>query len=238
MHGSGWRISSKDGQPRLPRSLNAKMCDPVLSVASCRSPGLPRRSPRQSWKGAFPKLSRPGTCANSPNCRRTGQISARFSASLRSEQRHPGQDITQNPPQETCNRLSANCPVTETIPALSTASMPCRALKYKHIILHENIRFFSGVRMVGDPGIEPGVSRLEGVTVPCHTLRPVAHRTPGMPGVRGSLHPPKNGVNRKFPWQSAAQGANPVPSATRGIGDGEETEMGGRKGTGAQGRGL
>lgn len=30
--------------------------------------------------------------------------------------------------------------------------------------------------MVGDPGIEPGVSRLEGVTVPCHTLRPVAHR--------------------------------------------------------------
>ena len=28
--------------------------------------------------------------------------------------------------------------------------------------------------MVGDPGIEPGVSRLEGVTVPCHTLRPVA----------------------------------------------------------------
>ncbi len=32
--------------------------------------------------------------------------------------------------------------------------------------------------MVGDPGIEPGVSRLEGVTVPCHTLRPVAHRAP------------------------------------------------------------
>ena len=29
--------------------------------------------------------------------------------------------------------------------------------------------------LVGDPGIEPGVSRLEGVTVPCHTLRPVAH---------------------------------------------------------------
>ena len=29
--------------------------------------------------------------------------------------------------------------------------------------------------MVGDPGIEPGVSLREGVTVPCHTLRPVAH---------------------------------------------------------------
>jgi hypothetical protein len=32
--------------------------------------------------------------------------------------------------------------------------------------------------MVGDPGIEPGVSRLEGVTVPCHTLRPVAQPLP------------------------------------------------------------
>ena len=31
--------------------------------------------------------------------------------------------------------------------------------------------------MVGDLGIEPSVSRLEGVTVPCHTLRPVAHRS-------------------------------------------------------------
>lgn len=29
--------------------------------------------------------------------------------------------------------------------------------------------------MVGDPGIEPGVRLREGVTVPCHTLRPVAH---------------------------------------------------------------
>jgi len=30
------------------------------------------------------------------------------------------------------------------------------------------------LEVVGDPGIEPGVSRLEGVTIPCHTLRPVA----------------------------------------------------------------
>jgi hypothetical protein len=29
--------------------------------------------------------------------------------------------------------------------------------------------------VVGDPGIEPGVRLREGVTVPCHTLRPVAH---------------------------------------------------------------
>ena len=31
------------------------------------------------------------------------------------------------------------------------------------------------VKVVGDPGIEPGVRLREGVTVPCHTLRPVAH---------------------------------------------------------------
>ena len=29
-------------------------------------------------------------------------------------------------------------------------------------------------KVVGDPGIEPGVRLREGVTVPCHTLRPVA----------------------------------------------------------------
>ena len=36
------------------------------------------------------------------------------------------------------------------------------------------IEFF--VELVGDPGIEPGVRLREGVTVPCHTLRPVARR--------------------------------------------------------------
>ena len=29
--------------------------------------------------------------------------------------------------------------------------------------------------MVGDLGIEPSMRLREGVTVPCHTLRPVAH---------------------------------------------------------------
>ena len=38
------------------------------------------------------------------------------------------------------------------------------------------IEFLSEV--VGDPGIEPGVRLREGVTVPCHTLRPVAHFEP------------------------------------------------------------
>ncbi len=32
-------------------------------------------------------------------------------------------------------------------------------------------------KLVGDPGIEPGVGHPEGVTVPCHTLRPDAHRS-------------------------------------------------------------
>ena len=30
-------------------------------------------------------------------------------------------------------------------------------------------------KVVGDLGIEPSVRLREGVTVPCHTLRPVAH---------------------------------------------------------------
>ncbi len=34
---------------------------------------------------------------------------------------------------------------------------------------------FGMLKVVGDPGIEPGVRLREGVTVPCHTLRPVAH---------------------------------------------------------------
>jgi hypothetical protein len=34
---------------------------------------------------------------------------------------------------------------------------------------------FCHEKVVGDPGIEPGVRLREGVTVPCHTLRPVAH---------------------------------------------------------------
>ena len=44
---------------------------------------------------------------------------------------------------------------------------------------HFHISKFS--KVVGDPGIEPGVRLREGVTVPCHTLRPVAHLTKGVP---------------------------------------------------------
>jgi 23S rRNA (guanosine2251-2'-O)-methyltransferase len=39
------------------------------------------------------------------------------------------------------------------------------------------------VKVVGDLGIEPSVRLREGVTVPCHTLRPVAH-FPAKRGVR------------------------------------------------------
>ena len=43
--------------------------------------------------------------------------------------------------------------------------------------------------MVGDPGIEPGVRLREGVTVPCHTLRPVAHnRRPMAVDAKGWIH--------------------------------------------------
>ena len=42
--------------------------------------------------------------------------------------------------------------------------------------------------MVGDPGIEPGVRLREGVTVPCHTLRPVALRY---------VNIPNDGLNRR-----------------------------------------
>ena len=39
----------------------------------------------------------------------------------------------------------------------------------------ERLDLIGGIIVVGDPGIEPGVRLREGVTVPCHTLRPVAH---------------------------------------------------------------
>ena len=44
---------------------------------------------------------------------------------------------------------------------------------------------------MGDLGIEPSVRLREGVTVPCHTLRPVAH-------VKGVLKSGAGGVNRKI----------------------------------------
>lgn len=43
------------------------------------------------------------------------------------------------------------------------------------VAIHHPFRSFVWKEMVGDPGIEPGVRLREGVTVPCHTLRPVAH---------------------------------------------------------------
>ena len=47
-----------------------------------------------------------------------------------------------------------------------------------HLFFGETLGIYEvlRVKVVGDPGIEPGVRLREGVTVPCHTLRPVAHR--------------------------------------------------------------
>ena len=53
--------------------------------------------------------------------------------------------------------------------------------------------------MVGDPGIEPGVRLREGVTVPCHTLRPVAHlKLRRLALARKSLRLRKTHVNPKI----------------------------------------
>lgn len=41
--------------------------------------------------------------------------------------------------------------------------------------------------MVGDLGIEPSMRLREGVTVPCHTLRPVAHLTMPSSACRGQI---------------------------------------------------
>lgn len=45
----------------------------------------------------------------------------------------------------------------------------------KHHRIGGSVTAVIEVEVVGDPGIEPGVRLREGVTVPCHTLRPVAH---------------------------------------------------------------
>ncbi len=57
---------------------------------------------------------------------------------------------------------------------------------------------------MGDPGIEPGVSRLEGVTVPCHTLRPDAQHW-------GGIAVAKWCVKAKFPCAGRVQ--SPLSSA-------------------------
>ena len=63
-----------------------------------------------------------------------------------------------------------------------------------------------GLGVVGDPGIEPGVRLREGVTVPCHTLRPVAHLNTGK-NTRSSkgLRLRKSDVNQKniYPLSAA-----------------------------------
>ena len=52
-------------------------------------------------------------------------------------------------------------------------------------------------KVVGDLGIEPSVRLREGVTVPCHTLRPVAHCS-FEKSVSACLQSAFSGVNRKL----------------------------------------
>jgi len=63
------------------------------------------------------------------------------------------------------------------------------------------LRIVEEGKVVGDPGIEPGVRLREGVTVPCHTLRPVAHVHPvhctGCEGVITSGQYRRQGENRR-----------------------------------------
>lgn len=58
-----------------------------------------------------------------------------------------------------------------------------RKIGYQHFQKHLDKR-----GMVGDLGIEPSVRLREGVTVPCHTLRPVALRY---------VNIPNEGLNRR-----------------------------------------
>ena len=46
---------------------------------------------------------------------------------------------------------------------------------YFHRLQLKTQCLLDNTEVVGDPGIEPDVRLREGVTVPCHTLRPVAH---------------------------------------------------------------
>ena len=68
------------------------------------------------------------------------------------------------------------------IQIVSELDMSIRRIAHKSQIFfnplhmyHREFKYHLRSEMVGDPGIEPGVRLREGVTVPCHTLRPVAH---------------------------------------------------------------
>ena len=65
--------------------------------------------------------------------------------------------------------------------------------------------------MVGDLGIEPSVRLREGVTVPCHTLRPVAHRALVSTSVAGDYNCPpaaSTGIWNGFHLASAKRRAS------------------------------
>ena len=54
------------------------------------------------------------------------------------------------------------------------------------------------IEMVGDPGIEPGTSRLGGVTVRCRTLQHVAHWPGGIQARAGGVKGGSQGQGAPF----------------------------------------
>ena len=62
------------------------------------------------------------------------------------------------------------------------AEIGCKTHLCSPIVAHRRFMQLASLvlgKMVGDLGIEPSVRLREGVTVPCHTLRPVAHCATG-----------------------------------------------------------
>lgn len=53
-------------------------------------------------------------------------------------------------------------------------------------------------KMVGDPGIEPGTSRLGGVTVRCRTLQPVTRRCAEYPRGMGASRADRAKARKSF----------------------------------------
>ena len=82
---------------------------------------------------------------------------------------------------------------------------------------------------MGDPGIEPGVRLREGVTVPCHTLRPVAHRAFvwAVALERGGLITSRSKGRQQEKFLESARGEGMWGAAEKGASDGKETEVGG-----------
>ena len=80
--------------------------------------------------------------------------------------------------------------------------------------------------MVGDPGIEPGVSHLEGVTVPCHTLRPDAQHWRWIPVCSGPVKRKKAMICTCIELRQSALSVRRLLCINNGIKAYEKTKVG------------